>query len=192
MSSSGKQNQLDDQHEFQKRVASGEIRYHSRDTAPQPDKDAPRRKISFGGVFKKNPTLLIILLDIILVLVILVIVFPLIRPDSEVENFLGYEISLHGYLLEEAVQVSLVLQPLPSRLDSSGGELQIEFRVLESDSRVQTSFTPLSSHEGRLDTKIVREQIELPGEYATAEELRVRATVSGGEERVTLEKKMRQ
>lgn len=192
MSSTGKHNELEDQQEFQQRVAAGEIRYHSRDTAPQPDKEAPRRKISFGGVFKKNPTLLIILFDIILLLVILVIVFPLIRPDNEVESFMGYDISLHGFLLESEVQVSLVLQPNPSKMDESAEALQIEFRVLESDDRVRTALAPVTREGARLDTRIVRERIELPAEYQGVENISVRAIIHGGQESVTLEKKMRQ
>ncbi|MFW5712001.1 MAG: hypothetical protein ACOCZA_08625 [Spirochaetota bacterium] len=185
-------NEFDDQNEFQKRVVSGEIKYHSRDAAPEPESEAPRRKLRFGGVFKNNPTLLIILLDIVLVLVILVIVFPLIRPDSEVDNFLGYEISLHGYLNQGEVQVSLVMQPNPSRLMTTAEELQIEFRVLESNSSVQTSITTAAAGAKSLETRIVRERIVLPNEYETAEEVSIRATISGSEERLTLEKKMRQ
>ncbi|MFW6208218.1 MAG: hypothetical protein ACOC2R_04935 [Spirochaetota bacterium] len=185
-------NEFDDQNEFQKRVVSGEIKYHSRDAAPEPESEAPRRKLRFGGVFKNNPTLLIILLDIVLVLVILVIVFPLIRPDSEVDNFLGYEISLHGYLNQGEVQVSLVMQPNPSRLMTTAEELQIEFRVLESNSSVRTSITTAAAGAKSLETRIVRERIVLPNEYETAEEVSIRATISGSEERLTLEKKMRQ
>ncbi len=186
------QNEFDDQNEFQKRVASGEIRYHSRDAAPEPGREAPQRRLRFGGVFKNNPTLLIILFDIVLVLVILVIVFPLIRPDSEVDNFLGYEISLHGYLNRGEVQVSLVLQPNPSMLMATAEELQIEFRVLESNSSVQTSIATVAAGAESLETRIVRERIVLPNEYKTAEEVSIRATLSGSEERLTLEKKMRQ
>ncbi len=186
------QNELDDSNEFQKRVASGEIRYHSRDAAPEPEREPPQRRLRVGGVFKKNPTLLIILLDIVLVLVILVIVFPLIRPDSEVDNFLGYEISLHGYLNEGEVQVSLVMQPNPSKLEASTENLQIEFRVLESNSTVQTSIATAAAGSENLETRIVRERIVLPNDYGTAEELSVRATLSGSKERLTLEKKMRQ
>lgn len=191
MSSSEKHKELDDQGEFQKRIASGEIKYHSRDTAPEADKTAPRHKIRFGGVFRSNPTLLIVLVDIILVLLILLIVFPLIRPDSGVDNFEGYALSLHGYLNAGAVHVSLVVQPNPTKIAETGGPLEIEFRVLESDTRVQAAFATADA-ANRLDTRIVRERIELPPEYKTDEAVSVRATVSSGEERVTLEKKMRQ
>ena len=158
------QNEFDDQNEFQKRVASGEIRYHSRDAAPEPEREAPQRKLRFGGVFKNNPTLLIILLDIVLVLVILVIVFPLIRPDSEVDNFMGYEISLHGYLNQGEVQVSLVMQPNPSKLEASAEELQIEFRVIKSNSGINTSIATAAAGADGLETRIVRERIVLPNE----------------------------
>ncbi len=191
MSSSEKHSDIDDQGEFQKRIASGEIKYHSRDAAPAADRAAPRHKVRFGGAFKNNPTLLIILVDIILVLLILLIVFPLIRPDSELDDFEGYAFSLHGYLHERAVHVSLVVQPNPPKSAETGEPLEIEFRVLESDTRVQFSFDTAGG-ENRRDTRIVRERIELPPEYETNAAVSVRATIIAGEERVTLEKKMRQ
>ena len=191
MSTSEKRNELEEEGEFQKRIASGEIKYHSRDTVPEPDKSAPRNKLRFGGVFKSNPTLLIILVDIILVLLILLIVFPLIRPDSEVDDFEGYAFSLHGYLHEGAVHVSLVVQPNPTKIAETGEPLEIEFRVLESDTRIKTTFDT-TDPVSRRDTQIVRERIELPPEYVDDEAVSVRASINDGEERVTLEKKMRQ
>src|SRR6056297_1500752 len=90
MSPIEKQHDLGNESDFQNRVTSGEIKYHSRDSAPEPVTDPQTRKLHVGGAFKNNPTLLIILLDIMLVLVILLIVFPLIRPNSEADNFMGY------------------------------------------------------------------------------------------------------
>ncbi len=185
---------LSDQRIFEQKVASGEIKYHSREDSPKPQSEGPNRKLRFGGVFRKNPTLLIILVDIILVLLVLTLVFPLIRPGAEKENFLGYSLSLHGYLYEGNVVVSVVMQPNPSYLIENGVPKQafeIEFRILETDTRVQTQFVPVQG-EAQIDTHLVRQQVPLPEQNESLDDVRVRATIEYGEERVILEKKLRQ
>lgn len=186
--------ELADQSVFEQHVASGEIKFHSRGNAPEPELPGSSRKLRFGTVFRSNPGLLIILVDILLVLLVLTLVFPFIRPGSDVDNFKGYSFSLHGYLNEGAVYTSLMSQPNPSEIaagSSAKGTFQIEFRILESDTRVQTELAPFTEQE-TLDTRILREQIELPEDMQDASAVRVRTTISLNEESVTLEKKMRQ
>ncbi|HKK65294.1 MAG TPA: hypothetical protein VJ967_05505 [Clostridia bacterium] len=186
--------ELADQSIFEQHVASGEIKFHSRGSAPEPELPGPKRKPRFGTVFRSNPGLLIILVDILLVILVLTLVFPFIRPGSSVENFGGYSFSLHGYLNEGAVYTSLLLQPNPSEItvgNSAKGAFQIEFRILESDTRVQTELVPFTEEE-TLDTRILRKKIELPNELQDNSAVRLRTTISLGKESVTLEKKMRQ
>ncbi|MDZ7795148.1 MAG: hypothetical protein U5P10_16100 [Spirochaetia bacterium] len=186
--------ELADQSIFEQHVASGEIKFHSRGSAPEPELPGASRKPRFGTVFRSNPGLLIILVDILLVILVLTLVFPFIRPGSSVDNFGGYSFSLHGYLNEGAVYTSLMLQPNPSEIEagsSAKGAFQIEFRILESDTRIQTELVPFTEEE-TLDTRILRKKIELPHELQGTPAVRIRTTISLGEESVTLEKKMRQ
>jgi len=186
--------ELADQSVFEQHVASGEIKFHSRGSAPEPELTGASRKPRFGTVFRSNPGLLIILVDILLVILVLTLVFPFIRPGSEVDNFAGYSFSLHGYLNEGAAYTSLMLQPNPSEIAEGGlakEPFQIEFRILESDTQIQTEFVPFMEGEA-LDSRILRRIIELPEDMEETSAVRVRATIKLGEERVTLEKKMRQ
>ena len=186
--------ELADQSVFEQHVASGEIKFHSRGSAPEPELSGASRKPRFGTVFRSNPGLLIILVDILLVILVLTLVFPFIRPGSEVDNFAGYSFSLHGYLNEGAAYTSLMLQPNPSEIAEGGlakEPFQIEFRILESDTRVQTEFVPFTEGE-TLDSRILRKKIELPEDMQGTSAVRMRTTIKLGEERVTLEKKMRQ
>ena len=186
--------ELADQSVFEQHVASGEIKFHSRGSAPEPELPGASRKPRFGTVFRSNPGLLIILVDILLVILVLTLVFPFIRPGSEVDNFAGYSFSLHGYLNEGAAYTSLMLQPNPSEIAEGGlakEPFQIEFRILESDTRVQTEFVPFTEGE-TLDSRILRKKIELPEDMQGTSAVRMRTTIKLGEERVTLEKKMRQ
>ncbi|MCF7913632.1 MAG: hypothetical protein K9L66_00540 [Spirochaetaceae bacterium] len=186
--------ELADQSVFDQHVASGEIKFHSRGSAPEPELPGASRKPRFGTVFRSNPGLLIILVDILLVILVLTLVFPFIRPGSEVDNFEGYSFSLHGYLNAGAVYTSLMLQPNPSEIAEGGlakEPFQIEFRILESDTRVQTEFVPFTEGE-TLDSRILRKKIELPEDMQEASAVRIRAAIKLGEESVTLEKKMRQ
>ena len=179
---------------FEQHVASGEIKFHSRGSAPEPELPGSNRKPRFGTVFRSNPGLLIILVDILLVILVLTLVFPFIRPGSDVDNFAGYSFSLHGYVNEGSVYTSLMSQPNPSEIaegSSAKGAFQIEFRILESDTRVQTELVPFTV-EDALDTRILRKEIELPEDMQDTSAVRIRTTISVGEESVILEKKMRQ
>ncbi len=185
--------ELADQSVFEQHVASGEIKFHSRGSAPEPELPGSSRKQRFGTVFRSNPGLLIILVDILLVILVLTLVFPFIRPGSDVNNFGGYSFSLHGYLNEGAVYTSLMLQPNPSEIavgNLAKEVFQIEFRILESDTRVQAEFAPFTEGE-TLDTQILRKKIELPEDMQGTSAVKLRSTISLGEESVTLEKKMR-
>lgn len=186
--------ELSDQRIFEQRVASGEIKFHSRTEKPEPEPREGRRKVRFGAVFRNNPTLLIVLVDIIVVLLVLTLVFPLIRPKAEDENFLGYSLSLHGYLHEGKVHTGLVVQPDPSYLAAHEYQeeaFQIEFRILETDTRVHEEFQP--AHEGgEYSTSIIRKIIPLPEARVDLSNVRLRVTIDAGEESTTLEKKMRQ
>ncbi|GEM_PF-2431969 len=190
----GMVSELSDQRIFEQRVASGEIQFHSRSGKPEPEPQEGRRKVRFGGVFRNNPTLLIVLVDILVVLLVLTLVFPLIRPGAEDENFLGYSLSLHGYLHEGKVHAGLVVQPNPSYLAENGypeEAFQIEFRILETDTRVNEEFLP-AQEGGEYRSSIVRKIIPLPEEQLDLTDVRLRVTLGSDEESTTLEKKMRQ
>ncbi|MFO7850683.1 MAG: hypothetical protein R6V67_12075 [Spirochaetia bacterium] len=148
-----------------------------------------RPRAGLFGVFRNNPSLMIILIDIIVIVLVLTIVIPFIGKTSSEENFEGYELSLHGFLYEQTVTLSLVVTALPGE-ESAGEEEDDVLSVLfslKSDNGEELSRDTLKVvPPERGNSKIVR--IELPAEDS-AEVEHIAAEVQRGDESVSLQKR---
>lgn len=74
---------------------------------------AARSKGGLFGVFRNNPSLMIILVDIMVIVLVLTLVLPFIRRKSSVDNFAAHDLSLHGFVYGEKATVSLIITSVP-------------------------------------------------------------------------------
>lgn len=182
-----------------------ELHFHSRETPPEPEDYRTGAK-KRGGVFKNNPSLILILVDIVVVLLVLIILLPLLRYDSRVEDFSGYDFSLHGYLDGKVACLSVTAQPDfapvgPAEIDdpaesaapvgpaeggnaAPSGEMEkysLILSVLDTDLQEEMEL----SRDGR--ARILRAQFTVP-ETAWKEKIYFQCRISLGEKTVTLQR----
>jgi len=166
-----------------------ELHFHSREEAPSPD-DYSRKKNRKRGIFKNNPSLLIILVDIVVVVLVMLFLIPFLRHDSRVDDFHGYDFSLHGYLHNGMAYASVTAQPeySPSELSKSpGGEelpgfivtLKIRDTELEEELELKKTGEP----------NILRAQFQLPGTMDD-KDIYIWAEVAHKGDSVTLQRKL--
>lgn len=172
----------------------GALHYHGRGVNETYDSDFgshknKKRRGGLFGVFRNNPSLMIILVDIIVILLVLTIVIPFIGKKSSEENFDGYELSLHGFMYENTVTLSLVVTALPGEESSPEGEgeaLSVHFSLKtesgEELSRDTLEVVPPVTGE----SKIVR--LELPAEGSEEVEY-ISAEIQRGDESISLQKR---
>lgn len=168
-------------------VLPEELHYHSREAPPEPDeyrKGSGRR----GGVFKNNPSLILILVDIVVVVLVLIILLPLLRYDSRAEDFEGYDFSLHGYIDGQTAYLSVTAQPVSAPLAAeceTSCENQEKYRlkiaVLDTDLEEELELC----RDGQ--ARILRTSFPVPG-LGKEKKLYIRCVISLGERSVTLER----
>ncbi|MFP4491120.1 MAG: hypothetical protein ACLFNZ_06565 [Spirochaetaceae bacterium] len=172
----------------------GTLHYHGRGVHETYDADfgshkKKKRKGGIFGVFRNNPSLMIILIDIIVIVLVLTIVLPFIGKKSSEENFEGYELSLHGFVYEETVTLSLVVTALPgeeSYAEVENERLAVRFSLkAESGEELSRETLEVVPPE-RGESKIVR--IELTSEGPEEVEY-IAAEVHRGDEIVSLQKR---
>ena len=100
------------------KAVPGELRYHSRNEPPEP-REQKRGFRNRGGVFKSNPTLLLIVIDIFVIILVLVFLLPFLRPGASEDDFFGFSFSLHGYLYRNTAHMSVIIQPADPRVDQA-------------------------------------------------------------------------
>jgi len=172
-------------------IIPGELHYYSRSEPPRPEEQRGRNK-GRGGVFRNNPSLLIILIDIIVVVLVLVFLLPFIRPGSSEDDFKGYSFSLHGYVHEGKAYTSIIVQSAGVRESVDRPEQKktdtfvIQVRVLDTDREDTFYFKPGETAE---NTLVYRSSFAIPADN-DENSVRVRCTVVLGDKALTLEKKL--
>ncbi len=171
----------------QEKSVPGEMHYHSRTDAPRPQ-EAKRGLKKRSGIFRNNPSLLLILIDIIVVVLVLVFLLPFLRPDSSEDNFQGYSFSMHGYLYEQTAHVSVIIQSAgPAEEDrSSGNAFIIQLRAVDTD-REETHYFRPEQDSG--DTAVVRSVFDI-GSEIDENGIRIRCEIFRNGQSITLEKKL--
>jgi hypothetical protein len=168
-----------------------ELHYHSRSEPPSPEENARRRKEGRKGVFRSNPSLLIILIDIGVVVLVILFLLPFLQPKGSVEDFHGYSFALHGYAHSAQATVSVVIQPagaVPSA-DSDGAKagFVLQMRILKADSgEAVLKFAPKDLSDEPL---VLRHEFAIPPEMRDNKVV-VRCDIFHGSDSVVLEKKL--
>lgn len=148
------------------------------------------RKKGLFKIFRSTPSLTLVLVDILVIILVLSFVIPFIRKESTADDFVGYELSLHGFTFEKKATVSLVVTPVPK----PGEEKPVE------DAFVNVTFTLPSEEEEKILVRKIEEPLPKIGEstvirrsISTKNRERpeiVRAEVSIGAESITLQKEL--
>lgn len=167
-----------------------ELHFHSRETPPEPE-DYRTGTGKRGGVFKNNPSLILILIDIVVVLLVLIILLPLLRYDSRVEDFSGYDFSLHGYLDGTVIYLSVTAQPDFAPVESAeggsaspSGEME-KYKLILSIHGTDLKEEVELSRDGR--AQILRARFALP-ETALKEKIHLQCRIILGDKSVTLQR----
>jgi len=171
----------------------GGLHYHSRSGPPDPHEYQKSGKIRIGGIFRNNPSLLLILVDIIVVLLVMMFLLPFLRPGASKDNFFGYAFSLHGYIYGDTASVSLIIQNTgkPSRgwknpETDKEGTFIVNIRVADTDLEETQYFRP---GEEKDDTVVLRSKFEMNGKIFD-NGIRIKCKIFQGGKTVTLEKKL--
>ncbi len=166
------------------------ITYHGRGIEEEEDSRSSRTKGGLLGVFRNNPSLMIVLLDILFIILVLSLVLPFIGRKSESGNFTGLEVSLHGYLFQDVATVSLVVTSLPGAVEEgrkADAELKLRFSLPgdgeEPYAEKELSIVPPPVGE----SLVVREELSLSEGVEAGE---VRADLRREGEKLSLEKEL--
>lgn len=89
-----------------------------------------------GGAFKRNRTLIIILLDIAVIVLILVVVIPFVRKSYEIPDLNGYSLNLTQYRSNNDIYLNLSIRN-KAEGESPGADLaDIEFYLENSSESI--------------------------------------------------------
>lgn len=179
----------------QEKSIPGEMHYHSRSEAPRPE-ERKRGLKRRSGIFKNNPSLLLILIDIIVVVLVLVFLLPFLRPASSNDDFQGYSFSMHGYLYKQTAHVSVIIQPAgPTELAGTAGsgapdgnDFVIQIRALDTGTEETHYFRPGPEAS---ETAVVRSVFDI-GNEIDENGIRFRCEIFRNGESITLEKKLKE
>jgi hypothetical protein len=191
----------------QEKSMPGEMHYHSRSEAPHPE-ERKRGLKKRSGIFRNNPSLLLILIDIIVVVLVLVFLLPFLRPDSSNDDFQGYSFSMHGYLYRQTAHVSVIIQRAgpteeagsagsgapdantvgPGEAGTAGNDFVIQIRALNTGTEETHYFRPgLETAE----TAVVRSVFDI-GNEIDEDGITIRCEIFRNGESITLEKKLKE
>ena len=187
----------------QEKSIPGEMHYHSRSEPPRPQE--PKRGLKRkSGIFRNNPSLLLILIDIIVVVLVLVFLLPFLQPGSSKDDFQGYSFSMHGYLYEQTAHVSVIIQSAgpqqavngstdesaagPEEAGAAGNAFVIQLRVLDTDKEETLYFRP-GGEAG--ETAVVRSVFDI-GSEIDENGIRIRVEIFRDGRSITLEKKLKE
>lgn len=157
-----------------------------------------RDRSPFGGIFKGNPMLLIVLVDILLIFLVAGILYPILSPGSGTADIAGYSFSLNGYREGGWAYVNVTVERTGESSEAAaaegkgkkdgrdpaeeGGEelpqIAIAFSIPETGTRSRHVIVP----PRRGDPRIVRGRLAAEGAG------RVRAEIRFAGEKAVLEK----
>ena len=160
-----------------------ELHYHGRGLSVKGLAEGKkRRKRSFFAVFRSNPSLSIVLVDIIVIVLVLLMIIPFVRKKSEVRDFMGYELSLHGFVYEGSATVSLVCTALPGeRIEQNAESAGVKIRfIVENEEAVEKEEVLEAKLPKIGETTVLRSELSLD-EGEKAERLRAVLTIGGKE-----------
>jgi hypothetical protein len=101
----------------------GEVRFHyNRENRVKSLSPGVLRQYEKKGPFKRNPSLLIILLDIFILVIILYLFKPLIGPNERERNFHGFDLTVRAFEYEDRCLASLVVEAR----ETNAGDIQGE------------------------------------------------------------------
>lgn len=115
----------------------GEVRFHyKREDRLETLSPGVLRQYEKKGPFKRNPSLLIILLDILILVIILYLFKPLVGPNEQERDFQGFDLTLRAFEYEDRCLAGLVVVAREPNAGDIQGELLFsvtgeEFRTLD-------------------------------------------------------------
>jgi len=165
---------------------SDQLHFHSRDGAPSPEDRAKKKRV---GIFKQNPSLMLILIDIIVIVLVILFLIPALRPDTRVRDFHGYSFSLHGFRNGDEISLSLVIQangsaPIQNRDGTAAEYFELEFSIHDGElsARERVSLDRIAK-----EPLVVRKKFVIPQEiYENS--IVSRCVVSYGQDKARLQK----
>lgn len=167
-----------------------ELRYHSRSGPPE-QRDRKKGLKRGRGIFRSNPSLLMILIDIFVIVIVIVFLLPVLRPDSSEDDFFGYSFSLHGYLHRDIVNVSVIIQTaVPAAVADKTADNQpvfvLQLYVPGTDLAETVNFDP---QQETGDPFVLRTVFEIDDEIDD-NGIRIRCDIFRGSDKVTIEKRL--
>ncbi len=183
-------------HRYGKEVDYGDgssLHYHGRGLQEESASEGggSGKKGGFFGVFRNNPSLMIILIDIIVIVLVLTIVLPFIGTKSSTKDLAGLELSLHGFVHEGKATVSLVVTSLSGETEDAEHQdlLEVSFELaggeIEEGEGAEKTVRVNLPKTG--ESVVVRKTLSLPeGREADY----VRAEIERMQEKVTLQKEL--
>lgn len=168
-----------------------ELRYHSRSGPPKP-RDRKKGFKRGKGIFRSNPSLLMILIDIFVIVIVIVFLLPILRPASSEDDFFGFSFSLHGYLHRTTANVSMIIQaadPVAAAGKSATGDQAVfvlQLHVPGTDKAETLYFDPQQKTE---DPFVLRAEFEIEEEIGD-NGIRIRCDIFRGGNKATIEKRL--
>jgi hypothetical protein len=185
----------------------GPFVYHGRGLPQEEEAAGKRRGGLFGGIFRGNPILLMVMADIVIIVLIGGFLYPFLRARQDAASIAGYSFTLHAYLEEGSIYANVVVERSdappaegegeePLKSTESGGdsgkqaaeqsaelpEMVVIFRIPETGVRSRHGILPPRAG----DPRIVRSRIEA----GKAQEVRAEIRFAG--ETVELQKALEQ
>jgi len=118
---------------------SGEYRFYSSREERLAGREEPVRET--GSVFRRNRSLLIILLDIVIVLLMFMLYLLFVQPEAGVQVD-GFTIEGAGFLFDDDLYLTVTIEIEPGREADPGGESLVE--VVFPDGSILTDVLPSS------------------------------------------------
>lgn len=109
------------------------------------------------GLFRKNRTLMIILLDVLVIILLYFILMPFLNKRAQTAELAGYEMKLRAFLYEDTTFVSLGITHTGAEGNADGELAHVRFYLEEGENGVEViDILP----EGLEEERILRTQLE--------------------------------
>lgn len=109
------------------------------------------------GLFKKNRTLMIILLDVLVIIFLYFLLMPFLNKRAQTAELAGYEMKLRAFLYENTTFVSLRITNPGTEAEEEGEMVSVRFYLEDAETDVEViDILPAEGEEER----ILRTQLE--------------------------------